>query len=290
MTSHHWRVHAHYSPQHVERRTYVSSLWLSHTPHRSRTGTTGWDAWRMLWCVRERSRPSSPSQLWIARSLSSYDVIIYLFCTELLLYSKDVTFISVPWVIICVRLGPSTPGDYVRARVLVPPKTRVWHTHMFCWIKILVLFPLKFFSFRCCLLPFPLMILWRTIMFLYGDLVWGLIGGELHLSDHCGHPVVAVFGRDLRWTQFELILENLIKTLAKTGFLICALSFELLGLVLHVSSIFPAQSFYDVWSKSSYFLVCSIVGPSAALPWPGIVGQTCGIAVPLFFELDSNFW
>jgi hypothetical protein len=27
--------------------------------------------------------------------LSSYDVIIYLFCTELLLYSKDVTFISV---------------------------------------------------------------------------------------------------------------------------------------------------------------------------------------------------
>jgi hypothetical protein len=91
-------------------------------PHRSRTGTAGWGAWRMLWCVRERSRPSSPSQLWDAGSLSSYDVIIYLFCTELRLYSKDVTFISVPWVIICVRLGPSTPGDYVRARVLVPLK------------------------------------------------------------------------------------------------------------------------------------------------------------------------
>jgi hypothetical protein len=44
--------------------------------------------------------------------LSPYDVIIYLFCTELLLYSKDVTFISVPLFIICVRLGPSTPGDY----------------------------------------------------------------------------------------------------------------------------------------------------------------------------------
>jgi hypothetical protein len=28
--------------------------------------------------------------------LSSYDVIILLFCTELLLYSKDVTFVSVP--------------------------------------------------------------------------------------------------------------------------------------------------------------------------------------------------
>jgi hypothetical protein len=39
-------------------------------------------------------------------------VIIYLFCTELLLYSKDVTFVSVPLFIICVRLGPSTPGDY----------------------------------------------------------------------------------------------------------------------------------------------------------------------------------
>jgi hypothetical protein len=31
-----------------------------------------------------------------------------------------VTFDPVPWFIICVRFGPSTPGDYVRARVLVP--------------------------------------------------------------------------------------------------------------------------------------------------------------------------
>ena len=46
----------------------------------------------------------------------------YLFCIELLLYSKVVTFDPVPWFIICVRLGPSTPGDYVRARVLVPLK------------------------------------------------------------------------------------------------------------------------------------------------------------------------
>jgi hypothetical protein len=43
---------------------------------------------------------------------SPYDVIIYLFYTELLLYSKDMTFVSVPWAIICVRLGPSTLGDY----------------------------------------------------------------------------------------------------------------------------------------------------------------------------------
>jgi hypothetical protein len=91
-------------------------------PHRSRTGTAGWGAWRMLWCVRERSRPSSPSQLWVAGPLSPYIVIIYLFCIKLLLCSKDVTFDPVPWFIICVRLGPSTPGDYVRARVLVPLK------------------------------------------------------------------------------------------------------------------------------------------------------------------------
>jgi hypothetical protein len=29
----------------------------------------------------------------------------------------------VPWFIICVRLGPSTPGDYVRARVFGPLKS-----------------------------------------------------------------------------------------------------------------------------------------------------------------------
>jgi hypothetical protein len=122
MSSHLWRVHAHYSPQLVERWTYVSSLLLSHTPHRSRTGTAGWGAWRMLWWVRERSRPSSPSQLWVAGSLSPYDVFIYLFCTELLLY---VTFVYVPWFIICVRLGPNTLGDYF-APEFWTPKTRVW--------------------------------------------------------------------------------------------------------------------------------------------------------------------
>jgi hypothetical protein len=43
-------------------------------------------------------------------------------------------------------------------------------------------------------------------------LVWGLIGDELHSSDHCIHLVVADFGRDLRKTQFELVLENPNKT------------------------------------------------------------------------------
>ena len=120
VSSHFWRVHAHYSPQLVERWTYVSSLLLSHIHHRSRPGTAGWCSWRMLWWVRERSRSSSPSQLWVAGPLSPYNVIIYLFCIELLLCSKDVTFDPVPWFIICVRLGPSTPGDYVRARALDP--------------------------------------------------------------------------------------------------------------------------------------------------------------------------
>jgi hypothetical protein len=50
----------------------------------------------MLWRFRERSRPSSPSQLWVAGPLSPYNVFIYLFCTELLLYSKDVAFDPVP--------------------------------------------------------------------------------------------------------------------------------------------------------------------------------------------------
>jgi hypothetical protein len=50
----------------------------------------------MLRYVRERSRSSSPSQLWVAGSLSPFDVINYLFCIELLLYSKDVTFVFVP--------------------------------------------------------------------------------------------------------------------------------------------------------------------------------------------------
>jgi hypothetical protein len=70
----------------------------------------------MLRCVRERSRPSSPSQLWVAGPLSPYNVIIY---RTPVIY-KDVTFDPVPLYIICVRLGPSTPGVYVRARILDP--------------------------------------------------------------------------------------------------------------------------------------------------------------------------
>jgi hypothetical protein len=72
--------------------------------------------------------PSSTSQLWVAGLLSHYDVIIYLFCTELLLYSKDVTFVSVPLFIKCLRLGPSTSGDYFAPRSWCPRNPGVTHT------------------------------------------------------------------------------------------------------------------------------------------------------------------
>jgi hypothetical protein len=101
-------------------RMWAHSCCLTPPTHRSRSGTTGWCAWRMMWRVRERSRPSSPSQLWVAGPLSSYNVIIYLFCTKLLLYSKDVTFDHVPRFIICVSLGPSTPGDCSRPGLGAP--------------------------------------------------------------------------------------------------------------------------------------------------------------------------
>ena len=71
-----------------DERMWAHSCCLTPPPHRSRTGTTGWGAWRMLQCVRERSRSSSPCQVWVAGSLSPYDVIIYLFCTEFLFIVK----------------------------------------------------------------------------------------------------------------------------------------------------------------------------------------------------------
>ena len=125
VSSHLWRVHAHYSPQLVERWTYVSSLLLSHTPHRSRTGTARWGAWRMLRWVRERSRPSSPSQLWVAGPLSPYNVIIYLFCIELLLYIKMwhsilCHYASYVWDLVPAHLVfMFAPGFWT-------PKIRVW--------------------------------------------------------------------------------------------------------------------------------------------------------------------
>jgi hypothetical protein len=74
----------------------VSSLLLSHTP----TGQeqVPQDEVHGGCCdvfVRGLGR-RLPVNFGVARSLSPFDVIIYLFCTELLLYSKVVTFVSVP--------------------------------------------------------------------------------------------------------------------------------------------------------------------------------------------------
>jgi hypothetical protein len=58
--------------------------------------------------VHERSRSSSPSQLWLWR------IVVIIWCNYLAilyrtsLYNIDVTFIYVPWVIICVIHEPST--------------------------------------------------------------------------------------------------------------------------------------------------------------------------------------
>jgi hypothetical protein len=126
MSSHLWRVHAHYSPQLVERWMYVSSLLLSHTPHRSRTGIAGWGAWRMLWWVRERSRPSSLNQLWVAGSLSPYDVII------LFIFVQNTYYIVNMWHSFLYHES-SYVWDLVLAHLVIisrlglgAPETRVW--------------------------------------------------------------------------------------------------------------------------------------------------------------------
>jgi hypothetical protein len=68
-------------------------------------------------------------------------IVVFVWCNYLtilyitLLYSKDMTFISVPWVIICVRLDPSThlvkfvPG-------FGAPKTRVWQWWISCAVTV----------------------------------------------------------------------------------------------------------------------------------------------------------
>jgi hypothetical protein len=121
MSSHLWWVHAHYSPQLVERWTYVSSpLLYSHPPGQEQVPQ---DEAHGGWCdeiIRglDRRLPDNFS-CWI---------VVFIWCKFLTilygtpLYINVVTFISVPWVIICVRFGPSTLGNYVHARVLVPPK------------------------------------------------------------------------------------------------------------------------------------------------------------------------
>jgi hypothetical protein len=100
------------------------TLAVSH-PHRSRIGTTGWGTWRMLRRVRERSRPSSPSQLWVAGPLSPYNVIIY--------FVQNFYYIVKMWHSILCH-DSSYVWDLAPAHLVImfapglwTPKTRVWH-------------------------------------------------------------------------------------------------------------------------------------------------------------------
>jgi hypothetical protein len=93
-------------------------------PHRSRTGTAGWGAWRMLRCVRERSRLSSPSQLWVAGPLSPYNVLIY--------FVQNSCYVVKMWHSI-LRHDSSYVWDLVPAHLVIMfapgswcPDIRVW--------------------------------------------------------------------------------------------------------------------------------------------------------------------
>jgi hypothetical protein len=57
----------------------------------------------------------------------------------------------------------------------------------------------------CSPLPLLLCFCGKPLILLRGFGL-GLIGDELHSSDHCIHLVTADFGHDLRKTQFELVL------------------------------------------------------------------------------------
>jgi hypothetical protein len=125
MSSHLRWVHAHYSPQLVERWTYVSSpLLYSHFVPAQ--GQVPHDEAHEGCCDEFVSglgrRLPVNFGCWI---------VVFVWCNYLTilyrtpLYIKNVTFVSMSCVIICVRLDPSTLGDYF-APEFWPPKIRVW--------------------------------------------------------------------------------------------------------------------------------------------------------------------
>jgi hypothetical protein len=109
----------------------------THIPPRSRTGTTGWGTWMMLWWGLDR-------RLSVNFGCS---IVVFVWCNYLIilyrtpLYINDVTFVSVPWDIICVRLDPSTLGDYFMPGFWTP-KVRVWHYRFWYFLLEGVLFGL----------------------------------------------------------------------------------------------------------------------------------------------------
>jgi hypothetical protein len=127
MNSHLWWVHAHYSPQLVERWTCVSSHLLSHTPpHRRRIGgSNGATQWGVRFDLGGVSQLTLWRQGW---TLVRFIFIFYFVRLPLCNKYSDyiVTFISIHLVIICVvffgaymrctRLCPLNPGVTVPLR------------------------------------------------------------------------------------------------------------------------------------------------------------------------------
>jgi hypothetical protein len=116
MSSHLWRVHAHYSSLLVERWTYVSSPLLSHTPHKRRIGGSRGATQRGVWLDL-----GGISELTLWRQGWTLVCFIFIFyfvrlslCNK---YSNSiVTFISISSVIICVVFF----GAYMRCTRLYP--------------------------------------------------------------------------------------------------------------------------------------------------------------------------
>jgi hypothetical protein len=120
MSSNLWWDHAHYSPQLVERWTYVNSpLLYSYPPGQEQVpqNETHEGCCDEFVSSLDRRLPVKYGCWIVVFVWCNYLTILY----RTLLYIKDVTFVSVPWVIICVRLDPSTHVS--RARVW-PPKSR----------------------------------------------------------------------------------------------------------------------------------------------------------------------
>jgi hypothetical protein len=133
MNSHLWWIHAHYSPQLVERWTCVSSPLLSHTPHRRRTGGSREATQRE---VRFDLGGIFQFTLWRQGwTLVRYIFIFYFvrlpLCNK---YSNYIVIsISIHSVIICVVFF----GAYMRCTRLCPLKPgcdRIWACRVLRWL------------------------------------------------------------------------------------------------------------------------------------------------------------
>jgi hypothetical protein len=131
MNSHLWRVHAHYSPQLVERWTCVRSPLLSHTPHRRKIGSSRGATWRGVWLDI-----GGVSQLTLWRqgcTLVHFIFIFYFVRLPLCNKYSDyiVTFISIHSVIMCVVFF----GTYMRCTRLYPLNPGVTYVvSEECWL------------------------------------------------------------------------------------------------------------------------------------------------------------